>query len=37
MEDALFVFAILGIPCIIFLIFSVTPRGKKWRRDNGLL
>jgi len=35
--EALFVFAVLGIPSFVFLIFLFTPWGKKWRRTNGML
>ena len=28
---------ILGIPCLIFLIYTYTPSGKRWMRMNGLL
>jgi len=35
--EAIFVFALIGIPCLIGLIWSFTPHGKKWRRVNGML
>ena len=28
---------LIGVPGIIFLIFSYTPKGKRWMRANGLL
>ena len=28
---------LVGVPCIIFLIYCDTPKGKEWRRMNGLL
>jgi hypothetical protein len=31
---AYLVYAVLGIPCLIFLIFSLTPKGKKWLRSH---
>ena len=30
-------FIVVGIPCIIFIIFCYTPAGKRWRILNGLL
>ena len=27
----------VGLPCLIFLIYTYTPRGKRWMRANGLL
>jgi hypothetical protein len=27
----------VGLPCLIFLIYCYTPKGKEWRRLNGLL
>jgi hypothetical protein len=35
--EAIFVLSIISIPCLVFLIYCITPRGKKWRRDNGML
>ena len=28
---------VLGVPCLLFLIFTYTPKGKSWMRANGLL
>ena len=28
---------LVGVPGIIFLIYCYTPKGKEWRRMNGLL
>ena len=28
---------ILGVPCLIFLIYTYTPKGKEWMRMNVLL
>ena len=28
---------VVGIPCLVFIIFSYTPAGKRWREKNGLL
>ena len=35
--EAIFVMSIIIIPCSVFIIWSFTPQGKKWRRDNGML
>jgi len=31
------VFALYGIPCILFLLYCLTPKGKDWLRQNNLL
>ena len=28
---------LIGVPGIIFLIYCLTPKGKRWMRTNGLL
>ncbi len=28
---------VIGVPCMLFVIFSYTPKGKAWRRQNNLL
>ena len=28
---------ILGVPSLLFLIYTYTPKGKTWMRTNGLL
>ncbi len=30
-------FATLGIPCVVFLIWCLTPSGKKWLKTNHML
>jgi len=35
--EALFVFALIGVPCSVFLIFCLTPKGKKWLRINNMI
>jgi hypothetical protein len=35
--EALFGFALIGIPCLVFLIFCLTPKGKKWLRANDMI
>ena len=35
--EAIFVLSLIGIPCLIGLIWCFTPWGKKWRRVNGML
>jgi len=34
---AYIVFATIGIPCTIFLLWCLTPSGKKWLRANNML
>jgi hypothetical protein len=31
------IFLVYGVPCILFLLFCLTPKGKHWLRMNGLL
>ena len=35
--EAIFVLLCIGIPCLIGIIFCLTPRGKQWRKSNGML
>ena len=35
--EAIFVMSIIGIPCLVFIIYCFTPHGKRWRRNNGML
>jgi hypothetical protein len=28
---------VIGIPCILFLLYCLTPKGKNWLRVNGML
>ena len=30
-------FGMIGVPCIIFLLYCLTPKGKHWLRMNGRL
>jgi hypothetical protein len=30
-------FVLIGVPCIIFLLYCLTPKGKHWLRMNGML
>jgi len=32
--EALFVFALIGIPCAVFLVYFLTPSGKKWLHNH---
>lgn len=34
---ALMGFAVLGIPCAVFLLWCLTPNGKKWLRANNMI
>jgi len=33
----LIILAFVGIPCIIFLVYCLTPKGKKWLKNNHML
>jgi len=33
----LIILGIVGIPCALFLIFCLTPQGKKWLQANHLI
>jgi len=35
--EAIFVMSVIIIPCLVFIIWSITPSGKKWRQVNGML
>ena len=35
--EALFVFALIGVPCAVFLVFCLTPKGKKWLQANNMM
>ena len=30
-------FFVIAVPCIIFLLYCLTPKGKQWMRENNLL
>ena len=30
-------FLVVGLPCIIFLLYCLTPKGRQWMRQNNLL
>ena len=32
--EAVFVLSAIGLPCVIFLIWCLTPPGKKWLKSN---
>ncbi len=34
---AYIVFATIGIPCTLFLLWCLTPSGKKWLRANDMI
>ena len=34
---AYLVFAVLGIPCVVFLLWCLTPKGKRWLKSNNML
>ena len=29
--------SIIGVPCALFLLYCLTPRGKHWLKTNGML
>ena len=31
------IFIVFGVPCILFLLFCLTPSGKKWLRQHNML
>ena len=33
----LIILAMVGSPCVVFLIFCLTPKGKNWLRSNQML
>jgi hypothetical protein len=33
----LIILAIVGAPCVVFLIYCLTPKGKRWLKANHLL
>ena len=37
MMGTLIILAMVGVPCIAFLIYCATPRGRRWLRQNGML
>lgn len=34
---AYLVYLVVGIPCLVFLLYCLTPWGKEWMRHNNLL
>ena len=35
--EAIFVLSSIGIPCAVFLLWCLTPNGKKWLRANNMI
>ena len=33
----LIILAMVGVPCVVFLIYCLTPKGKNWLRSNQML
>jgi hypothetical protein len=29
--------SLIGVPCLLFLLYCLTPKGKHWLKANGLL
>ena len=34
---AYFAFAVLGIPCLVFLVWCLTPSGRRWLKSNNMI
>ncbi len=34
---AYLVFGVLGVPCVIFLLWCLTPSGRRWLKSNNML
>ena len=37
MTGTLIILGMVGIPCIIFLLYCLTPSGKRWLRKNNII
>lgn len=35
--EAIFVLSAIGLPCVVFLIFCLTPSGRKWLKSNHMI
>lgn len=35
--EAVFVLSAIGLPCVTFLIWCLTPPGKKWLKSNHMI
>jgi len=35
--EAIFVLSIITVPCVVFIVWFLTPGGKRWRRVNNML
>lgn len=35
--EAIFVLSAIGLPCVIFLIYCLTPSGRKWLKANHMI
>jgi len=33
----LIILAMVGVPCIVFLLYCLTPKGKKWLHTNNMI
>ena len=31
------VFTVIGVPCILFILYCLTPQGRNWMKQNNLL
>lgn len=35
--EAIFVLSAIGLPCVVFLIYCLTPSGRKWLKANHMI
>lgn len=35
--NAIFVLSCLGVPCAIFLVYCLTPSGRRWLKNNNMI
>ncbi len=35
--DAIIVLSMIGLPCVIFLLWCLTPQGRKWLKSNHMI
>ena len=37
MMGAFMVFGVIAVPCALFLLYCLTPGGKRWHRENHMI
>ncbi|VYU62953.1 Uncharacterised protein [Paraprevotella clara] len=35
--EAIFVLSAIGLPCVVFLVWCLTPSGKRWLKANHMI